>query len=70
VATGIGVGVARGAAAGATGAGVACGVASFATVTFVVVQLAAARSTMMAAPEAEPALFLMPRSAYTAVCRR
>ena len=54
MATGIGVVVARGAAAGGAGAGagtgVAVGVASFAIVTFVVVQLAAARSTMMAVP--------------------
>jgi hypothetical protein len=70
----MGVGVARGAAADGTGAGagagVAVGVASFAIVTFVVVQLAAPRSIMTAVPKAQPSLFMMPWSAYTAVCRR
>jgi hypothetical protein len=66
VATGMGVGVARGAAAGAAGAGagtgVAVGVASFAIVTFVVVQLAVAMSTRMTAPQALRPLFMMGNS--------
>ena len=66
----MGVGVARGAAAGGAGAGaetgVAVGVASLAIVTFVVVQLAAARSIMTAAPNFLAPLLMVAFSAYTA----